>query len=345
MRLSRWPATLLPLVPLLLLPLGCSEGEPIAPADASTAVQEEAAKNRSAAATFSSTVPLPNGFQPEGVAVGRGSTFFAGSLAGPFMGAVYRGDLRSGEGEILVPPAPGVRQAVGLAYDRRSDLLYVAGGGLGVLDVYDAGNGAPVASLSHPDLALANDLVITRDAVYVTDSFRSVLYRIGLGPAGRLSPDVLVEEIPLGGDYVFDPNVPFSINNNGIVATPDGRYIIVVNYGTGVLYRVDPASGFATVIEVDELLTEADGLVLEGRTLYAIQNFQNRVAVVELAPDFASGRVVRVITDERLRIPTTGAIFGSSLYVVNARFDVVSPFEPPPPDIFEIEFDLVKLRK
>jgi hypothetical protein len=46
-----------------------------------------------------------------------------------------------------------------------------------------------------------------------------------------------------------------------------------------------------------------------------------------------------------VRIPTTGAIFGSSLYVVNGRFDVASPFEPSPPNIFEIEFDVVKLPK
>lgn len=290
---------------------------------------------------------MPNGFQPEGFTVGRGSTFYAGSLAGPFMGAVYRGDLRTGEGEILVPPFFGgpPRQSVGMKFDERSGLLFVAGGGIHVLNVFDGDDGTPVATFSHPDLGLANDVILTREAAWVTDSFRSVLYRVALGPAGRLPPSAVVEEVQLTGEYEFDPDVFMGINNNGIEATPDGRTLIVVNYGTGVLYRVDPATGEATAIDVGAGLTETDGLVLQGHTLYAIRNIPNLVAVVELSPDFASGTVVREITDDRLRIPTTGAIFGSGLYVVNARFDVASPFDAPPPDILEIEFDVVRLER
>ncbi len=340
MKRFRW---LYSVSPLLFL-LGCSDGETTGPADAVAALKRGANDGAHIAAAFPSTVRLPNGFQPEGITVGRGSTFFVGSLAGPFVGAIYKGDLRSGKGEVLVPSAEG-KQAVGLAYDRRSDLLYVAAGGTAVLNVYDAETGALVASFTHPQLALANDLVITRDAVYVTDSFRSVLYRIALGPAGRLATTTPVEEIALGGDYIFDPTVQLGINNNGIVASSNGRHLIVVNYGTGLLYRLDPASGSAAVINGGQPLPFADGLVLQGRTLYAVQNFLNRVAVVELAPDFASGEVVRFINDDRLRIPTTGAIFGNSLYVVNARFDVASPFDPPRPDILDIEFDVVQLRR
>ena len=47
--------------------------------------------------SFPDTIPLPNGFQPEGIASGRGTTFYVGSIP---TGAVYRGDLRSGEGAI-----------------------------------------------------------------------------------------------------------------------------------------------------------------------------------------------------------------------------------------------------
>ncbi len=55
--------------------------------------------------------------------------------------------------------------------------------------------------------------------------------------------------------------------------------------------------------------------------------------------------MVRVITDDRFRIPTAGTILGNSLFVLNARFDVVSPFDPPRPDILDIEFDVVKVSK
>ena len=340
MKLSRW---LCSAGPVLLL--GCADAATTGPADAGTALRRAAHDGGNVASVFPSTVPVPNGFQPEGITVGRGSTFYVGSLAGPFAGAIYRGDLRSGRGEILVRPSGGTTQAVGLGYDSRSNLLYAAAATGAVLKVYHAETGALVASLSHPQLALANDLVITRDAVYVTDSFRAVLYRIPLGPAGRLASNAPVAEVALGGDYVFDPAVPFGINNNGIVATPNGKHLVVANTGTGLLYRVDPASGASTVIAVGPLLTGADGLVLEGRTLYVVRPFQNQVAVVELAHDFASGKVVRVITDEKFRLPTTGAIFGNSLHLVNGRFDVASPFNPTPPNILDIDFDVVRVPK
>lgn len=84
--------------------------------------------------TFPAVLPLPTGFQPEGIVSGRGTEFFVGSLAG---GAIYKGDLRTGEGEILAPPVEG-GVAVGLSYDPRSDYLFVAGGTTGQGFVCDA---------------------------------------------------------------------------------------------------------------------------------------------------------------------------------------------------------------
>jgi hypothetical protein len=325
---------------LSLLLVGCSADLPPGPNAAEWEAAGLAARS-DRAPVFPDRILLPNGFQPEGITVGRGTTFYVGSLAGPAMGSIYRGDLRTGEGSILVSPAPGTRQAVGLGFDERSGLLFVAGGLLSLLEVYHGETGAPVASFSVAGLGLANDLTFARGAVYVTDSFRPVLYRVPLGPGGAVDAGAAVEEIPLGGDYVFDPTVPFGINNNGIVSTPDGNHLVVVNYGTGVLYRVDPVTGVAREIELGGPLPHADGLALQGRTLYAVQNFLNQVSVVTLSPDFGSGTVTRVIADARFRIPTTAAIFGASLYAVNARFDVASPFEPG--DYGHIDFDVVRV--
>ena len=69
----------------------------------------------------------------------------------------------------------------------------------------------------------------------------------------------------------------------------------------------------------------ADGLLLEGHTLYAVRN-QVNVAVIELTPDLGSGTVVDQLTGN-LDVPTTVARFGSSLYVVNARFGTTD--QPP----------------
>ena len=41
---------------------------------------------------FPDIVPLPTGFEPEGIAIGGGSTFYAGSLAD---GTIVAGDLRT----------------------------------------------------------------------------------------------------------------------------------------------------------------------------------------------------------------------------------------------------------
>jgi hypothetical protein len=73
---------------------------------------------------FPASIPLPNDFAPEGIAVGAGSTFYAGSLV---TGDIYRGSLRSGEGAIFID-APEGRVAVGLKADRARRLLFVAGG-------------------------------------------------------------------------------------------------------------------------------------------------------------------------------------------------------------------------
>src|SRR5512142_2631425 len=62
---------------------------------------------------FPAVIPLPNGWQPEGIAVGNGSTFYAGSRA---TGAVFRGDLRTGQGEVFVQGQAG-RAATGLKFD------------------------------------------------------------------------------------------------------------------------------------------------------------------------------------------------------------------------------------
>jgi hypothetical protein len=44
-----------------------------------------------------------------------------------------------------------------------------------------------------------NDVVLTRDAAYFTESTAPFLYRVALGPGGEPSPDF--EEIPLTANF------------------------------------------------------------------------------------------------------------------------------------------------
>lgn len=290
-----------------------------------------------ARAVYPEVISLENGFAPEGITEGIGNTFYYGALNG---GAIFQGNYRTGEIEMLVEPDPN-RIAVGMSFDRRSNLLYVAGGFAGTAYVYDGVDGSEVATiqLTIPPGSLINDATVTRDAVYFTDSFQAVIYRVLLGPGGSLPDPAQVEEIPLGGNFTLVPQPPppdFIANANGIVATPDGTWLLLINTAAAELYRVDPQTGYATLIDLDGAdLSNGDGLVLRGHTLYVVQNFSNQIGVVELDPGLTTGTFVKALTSDAFRIPTTAAIFGNALYAVNARFGEVDPFNVPPDEEFE----------
>jgi sugar lactone lactonase YvrE len=274
---------------------------------------------------FQKVIALPNGFGPEGVAMGRGTTIYAGSIA---TGAIYQADVRTGEGRLLVAPPSG-RAALGLEFDVRTGYLFVAGGPTGDGYVYDTKTGQTVGvfELTSATPTFINDVVVTGKAAYFTDSSRPVLYRLPLQPGGGLSDAGAVTEIPLGGDFEF---VPGQFNANGIEASPSGDALLVDNTVIGTLYRVDPATGVATVIPLQGgAATSGDGLLLIGHTLYIAQNFLNQITVIRLNAKLSSGEVVEVLTDDDLDIPSTLTSFGGSLYAVNARFTTPATPETP----------------
>jgi sugar lactone lactonase YvrE len=283
------------------------------------------------AAPFPETIPLPNGFRPEGIAIGEGHDFYVGSIP---TGAIYKGNLRTGEGDLLVPPTEG-RAAIGLAYDLRSGFLFVAGGGTGAGYVYDSETGELLDQwqFTSPP-TFVNDVVVTPQGAYFTDSLIPVLYFVPLSGTGELGDPGVFEEIPLSGDFEF---VEGQFNSNGIDATPDGRWLVIVNSNTGALYRVDPLTGEATQIDLGgEELTFGDGILLHGRTLYVVRNRLNEIAVIDLNPQLTAGEVVDTLTNPNFRVPTTIARRGNALYAVNARFG-----DPTTPDI---EYDVVRVQ-
>ena len=178
-------------------------------------------------------IPLPAGWQPEGIAEGRGTTMFSASIA---TGDVLAVDVVSGESHLAVDAPPG-RTAAGLEQDRWGR-LWVAGGATGQAYVY-AADGSPAATLSlgSPPSTFINDVVITRDAAWFTDSFDDVLYKIPIGRDGSLGAPVAV---PLVGSYQHAAG----FNLNGIEATAGDRWLVAVQSNTGTLYRIDPATGW-----------------------------------------------------------------------------------------------------
>jgi sugar lactone lactonase YvrE len=164
-----------------------------------------------------------------------------------------------------------------------------------------------------------NDAVVTKRAVWLTDSQRPVLYKVALSRNGEPGA---VTTVPLGGDYAHVAG----FNLNGIVATSSGKTLIAVQSASKRLYAIDPATGAARLIDLGGYdLANGDGLLLHGRTLYVVQNQLNKVAVFRLSRDLRQATFVRALTDPALDIPTTIDRMGGRLYVVNARFGTTTP--------------------
>lgn len=279
---------------------------------------------------FPARIDLPDGFQPEGIAT-AGQQFYVGSIP---TGDVYRGSLRTGQGSLFVD-APAGRQAIGMKVDRGR--LFVAGGPTGDAYVYNARTGATIATYELPTSGgtFVNDVVVTRQGAWFTDSQRAALYRLPLGPGGQPGAASAVTTVDLTGDY---QHVNGAFNLNGIAATPNGKTLIVVQSATGRLFTVTPGGVTrAIVLAGGQTVPNGDGILLDGKTLYVVQNQNNQVAKIRLAPNLRSGRVLTRITNPGFSVPTTIAEQGSRLYAVNARFGT-----PPTPTT---DYWVTKLRK
>jgi hypothetical protein len=259
-------------------------------------------------------IDLPAGFQPEGITSGPFGRIYTGSLAN---GAIWRGNVFTGHGRILVPGVTG-RVAVGIHRDGLGR-LWVAGGPNGTIRVYSA-RGTLLRTYTFPTAGFVNDLVITTRAVYATDSVNQQLAEVPLGTFGRLRPASAAHTLALTGDIAYTTG----FNANGIVKK-DGR-LILVQSNTGLLFRVNPWTGVTHKINTGgRLVTNGDGLVIRGRTLYVIRNFDNKVDVFRLSWDLHRAAFLGSITKSSLDVPTGGTFTAGALWVVNARFGVADP--------------------
>jgi hypothetical protein len=270
-------------------------------------------------------INLPNGWQPEGIAI-KANSFYVGSIP---TGRVWKGNLRTGQGAVLVPDRG--RRAIGVEVDHRNR-LWVAGGPTGDGYVYNASTGVDIAQFNFTDEAstFVNDVVVTKRAAWFTDSMRQFLYKVPIGQNGQLGTP---QAVPLTGDIVFQSG----FNVNGIDATPNGKKLIIVQSNTGKLFKVN-RSGVTRLINLGGATVPGDGLLLQGKRLYAVvRSPQDGILVIRLRPNLLSGTVVRTITNSDLDDPTTVDAHGSRLYAVNARFST-----PPGPDV---EYWITQLRR
>ena len=275
--------------------------------------------------SFPDSIALPDGFTPEGITL-DGTTGYVGSLTS---GAIQQFDVRTGESTEFAPATDDGGPSLGLAVDNDGRLWVAAGGPVPGLfpdavagyRVYDTDTGDLLIDQDLPNVGLVNDVWITGDAAWLTDSFSPNLIRVPIASDGTIGE---AELVAIAGEWVQ----PEGFGANGIVATQDEAYLIVAqatgpeNDGSSALYVLpldnDASSLDATRIELDEALLGGDGLVLDDRTLYVVGG--PGVTEIQLSDSLTSGDVQGVLTVPDAITPTTAAAFGSQLYVVDANF-------------------------
>jgi hypothetical protein len=280
-----------------------------------------------ASPSFPARIDFPAGWAAEGIFVGDGHTFWAGNTA---TGSIYKGDLRTGEGSILVNTTG--KSAFGVFVDKWNRLWVAGGGGADRhAYVYDAYSGTLIKDivLASPadGYGIINDVTVTADAAYFTNTNSAanpqanVLFKVPLGNDGSIGTPTTVP-------------VPF-FGGNGIEATPNGDTLVVnsISQGTppGEYFKVDTATGAATEITLTENGAPAsaprpDGLILLGHTLYSVLNLPSgtvpgrcgEIAEIQLSPDYSTGTIVDHLNSatDPLINPATADLFGNDIYVV-----------------------------
>ena len=284
---------------------------------------------------------------PESVTVDQSSgSFFVGSVK---EGTIYKGRVGTSRLAVFSPGgADGRTMATGMFY--AGNRLVVVGRQTGLIFVYDTRDGRLVSKLDNglrTGQTFLNDTTFAPDgSAYVTDSVSPVLYRVAPTKTGQYE---LQEFLKFEGTPVKYLNAPGAagINVNGIVASKDGRYLIIGKRNENMLFRVDLKSREIVPVEMPTgMLNTPDGLFLQGNTLYVAQNLPKSIAVVKLSADFSRAELERTISHPTFAFPTSVACYKNKLLVVSAQFDTagspaaISGTQPPVVPFWVTEIEL-----
>lgn len=283
-------------------------------------------------------LPLPEAAAyPEGVTVDPTSGAVYTNSAST--GVVVRLDPETGATAVVgdplnraeARPDKPMSVALGLKADGEGR-LWVAGARTGSMHVVDIATGRRLARFTTPEgPSLINDVALTSEAAYFTDTLRPVLWRVSRDAVtdAALEPWLSFEGTALR--YGEEPNL------NGIAATADGRYLIVVQMKAGRLFRIDTRTREVAAIDTaDVALDGGDGLVLDGRRLYVVRQWAGEVVALDLSPDFATATEVKRISPSELAWPATAAIRGDRLIVANSQLNRRDAGDPEPFSLISI---------
>ncbi|MFV0457922.1 MAG: hypothetical protein ACK5MT_04005 [Actinomycetales bacterium] len=307
-----------------LLALPAAPALAAAPASSESSSASNARSADSMRTAPAEQVSLPDGLRPEGITAAPSGRLFVGSLAD---GRIVVADPQVASTSTLLPGEPG-RQLRGLFHDARTGLVWAAGnlGSQGYVWAVDGSTGAVVAAIQVPGALFLNDLVVTRDAVWVTDSRVDRLTVIHLDSGGRPTDDA-PDFVQLTGQWpAGDGN---AINANGIRALPDGTAVLN-NSRVGGLWNLDPRTGRVQAIAVigGPGISGGDGLDLRGATLFNVRGSgAGEISVLRIRRGAHGWRAhwCGSLTDPRLDVPSTAVVTGNTLWAVNARFGTPDP--------------------
>jgi len=252
---------------------------------------------------------------PEGIAYQESTGDFY--VSNTTDGTIYKGNIARPEAEVWLPGATeGLTGTRGMKVSS-DNRLYVSAGPQAMIFVFDTTNKQLVAKFpTGVQPSFVNDVSLAPDgAAYFTDSNSPRLYKVSADAQGKLSME----------DWLnVSPTIVYTqgFNLGGIDVSDDGKYIIVAQGNTGKIYRIEVASKSITEINLGgQAMTGADGILLDGQTLYIARNSAGLLVTIAMSNDMASGTVVSSATDPSFGFPTTLAKAGNRLLVVNSQFD------------------------
>ena len=185
--------------------------------------------------------------------------------------------------------------------------------------IFDLMSGKKTHEYSLPAIvpkARCNDFNLDENGIgYLPDSQKPNIYKIDPNEdAGTLYVD---------NDPILEPesNFPdalrfFVPGSNGVVVTPDARYLLIANTPANTLFRVslsDPSDIIEVTLHGDDF-TSPDGLVMLNQTLYAVSSDQiHQVIFTSTSFDKATVQSIDFVGGT-----TTGTLAENQLYVIKS---------------------------
>ncbi|MCR6484265.1 hypothetical protein M8542_15695 [Amycolatopsis sp. OK19-0408] len=271
------------------------------------------------AAAATKVIVLPGAKSAEGITAAGGGDYYTGDLV---TGTIFRENLGRGTAERFIEAPPGT-WAAGLDFDRRHDLLFVAGAAGGKAYVYDVRSKAKVADFTFgdPQTSYVNDVVVTPQGAWFTDSYHPQLFFVPV-VAGRLGTP---RTLPLTGPGAGGSPGDFFMND--IIATPSGDTLLVAATTPGKVYKIDPRTGVSAEL-AGVNAPSVVSLVLEGHRLWAVQ-LDDKITRWCLDGDLSHGTAAGTITDPLFDQPVSAIKVGNHLAVVNSHiFSGLPPTSP-----------------